>query len=51
MERNDKTTREIKCPTCKGKGFYSVDYALAKEEMHVKCEDCNGKGNIDYEKR
>ena len=43
--------RNIKCPTCKGSGFYRVDYALTKEETHARCDDCEGKGNLDVEKK
>ena len=43
--------RNIKCPTCKGSGFYRVDYALAKEEVHARCDDCEGKGNLEDEKK
>jgi len=41
--------RDINCPTCKGTGFYRVNYALAKEEVHAKCDDCEGKGKLKDE--
>ena len=41
--------RDINCPTCKGTGFYRVDYALAKEEVHARCNDCEGKGKLKDE--
>jgi len=41
--------KKIKCPTCKGTGFYRVDYALTKEETHARCDDCNGKGELEVE--
>lgn len=40
---------EIKCPTCKGSGFYRVDYALTREETHARCDDCEGKGKLENE--
>ena len=43
--------RNIDCPTCKGPGFYRVDYALAKEEVHARCDDCEGKGKLEDEKK
>ena len=43
-------SEEIKCPTCKGTGFYRVDYVLTKEETHAKCDDCNGTGKLKNEK-
>ena len=39
----------IKCPTCKGTGFFRVDYALVKEEVHARCDDCEGKGKLKNE--
>ena len=42
MEKRNK----IICPTCKGNGFYRVDYSLTKEETHAQCEDCNRQGEI-----
>jgi DnaJ-class molecular chaperone len=41
MEKDTNDTF-IKCPNCDGRGFYSVDYHLAEEEMHCVCEDCIG---------
>ena len=43
--------RNIECPTCKGHGFYRVDYALTKEETHARCDDCEGKGKLENEKK
>ena len=43
--------RNIDCPTCKGTGFYRVDYALTKEETHARCDDCEGKGKLKDEKK
>jgi len=34
------------CPECKGNGFTSVPYHLAKEEVWVNCEKCNAQGDI-----
>ena len=42
MEKRNK----IICPTCKGNGFYRVEYALTREETHAQCEDCNRQGEI-----
>ncbi len=50
MEKNtDDTT--IKCPQCKGTGFYRVDYNLTREETHARCEDCDGKGKLETESK
>ena len=43
--------RNIDCPSCKGTGFFRVDYSLAKEEVHAKCYDCDGKGKLEDEKK
>lgn len=50
MEKDTNDT-SIKCPNCDGRGFYSVDYHLAEEEMHCVCEDCVGKGTLDVEEQ
>ena len=41
--------KKIKCPKCKGQGFYTVDYSLTREETHARCEDCDGKGELETE--
>ena len=43
--------RNIDCPSCKGTGFYRVDYALVKEEVHARCDDCKGEGKLEDEKK
>ena len=48
MEGHPRNTF-IKCPTCKGTGFYRVDYALTREETHARCDDCEGKGKLKDE--
>ena len=49
MNQNEQKDDDkyIKCPTCKGRGFYSVDYHFVKEETWAKCDDCDGKGKIN----
>ena len=50
MERYTRG-RNIDCPTCKGTGFYRVDYNLTREETHARCEDCDGKGKLETESK
>ncbi len=50
MEGNNNTNY-MTCPTCKGRGFYSVDYHLVEEETWARCDDCEGKGKLEYDKK
>jgi DnaJ-class molecular chaperone len=34
------------CPKCKGNGFTTVPYHLAKEEIWANCEECDSQGYI-----
>ena len=36
----------IICPKCKGNGFTTVPYHLAKEEIWANCEECDSQGYI-----
>jgi DnaJ-class molecular chaperone len=46
MDTKTEKRNKIICPTCKGNGFYRVDYALTREETHAQCEDCDRQGEI-----
>ena len=50
MEKSKKTKKVI-CPNCKGNGFVSVPYQLAKEEVHAQCGVCDSEGEIHAEER
>ena len=36
----------VTCPKCKGNGFTTVPYHLAKEEVWVNCTECDSQGYI-----
>ena len=48
----NQTVKEdrVICPKCKGNGFTSVPYHLAKEEIWVDCTECNSQGYIPGDK-
>ena len=50
MEKSKKTKRVI-CPHCKGNGYITVPYQLAKEEVHAQCGVCDSEGELDAEQR
>ena len=50
MEKSKKTKRVI-CPHCKGNGYITVPYQLAKEEVHAQCGVCEAEGEINAEQR
>ena len=40
----------IICPKCKGNGFTTIPYHLAKEEVWTNCTECNSQGYISGNK-
>ena len=38
---------KIICPTCKGNGYISIPYKLAREEITAQCGVCDSEGEID----
>jgi len=40
----------VTCPKCKGNGFTTVPYHLAKEEVWANCTECNSQGYISGNK-
>ena len=50
MEKSKKTKRVI-CPHCKGNGYITVPYQLAKEEVHAQCGVCDSEGEIYADQR
>ena len=50
MEKSKKTKKVI-CPHCKGNGYITVPYKLAKEEVQAQCGVCDSEGEINAEQR
>ena len=50
MQKQTTKQDKIICPKCKGNGFTSVPYHLAKEEVWVDCGECNSQGYIPGDK-